>query len=82
MTSLPNLLILSRTFFSKESTIVNTVTTAKIPIVTPSKDKKVLNLLLTMACHAKRKLSKKIRSKIKMKIGSIKIRYFEGIESY
>lgn len=82
MTSLPNLLILSRTFFSKESTIVNTVITAKMPMVTPSKDKKVLNLLLTMACQAKRKLSKKIRSKIIMKIGSIKIRFFEGIESY
>lgn len=82
MTSLPNLLMLSRTFFSKESTIVNTVITAKIPMVTPSKDKKVLNLLLTMACHAKRKLSKKIRSKIIMKIGLIKIRFFEGIESY
>ena len=30
--------MLSRTF-SKESTIVNTVITAKIPMVTPSKDK-------------------------------------------
>jgi hypothetical protein len=56
--------------------------TAKIPIVTPSKDKNVLSLLLIIACQAKRKLSKKIRSKIILTNGWLKIGFFKRLESY
>ena len=46
-------LILPSISFFNESTAANTAIIEKIPIVTPSNDKKVLNLLFTKALIAK-----------------------------
>jgi hypothetical protein len=45
-------------FFLRESTMVSTAMMAKMPIVTPSKDKMVLRTFDLSARQAKRKLSK------------------------
>ena len=53
----PRKLKLSLRLFSKESTNVNTEIIAKIPIVTPKRDKVVLMTFAFNAFQAKRKLS-------------------------
>jgi hypothetical protein len=56
-TSEPRDEILSSTFSSKESTADKTRIIEKIPMITPSKDKKVLSLSATKELSENRKLS-------------------------
>src|SRR5690606_6022743 len=53
----PISLRLSFIFFSRESTTVKTATMAKIPTVTPNKERVVRRIFDFNACQAKRKLS-------------------------
>jgi hypothetical protein len=57
-------LILSFISFLSESTAAKTAIIEKIPMVTPSKDKNVLSLLVVSALIAKLKLSLKTRKYI------------------
>jgi hypothetical protein len=72
-------LILSFISFFSESTAAKTVIIENIPMVTPSKDKNVLSLLVVSALIAKLKLSLKTRKYIiilKFKVKNLNQRFF------
>jgi hypothetical protein len=72
-------LILSFISFFSESTAAKTAIIENIPMVTPSKDKNVLSLLVVSALIAKLKLSLKTRKYIiilKFKVKNLNQRFF------
>ena len=82
MTSEPKMDKLSEMFFFNESTTVNAAMIAKIPIVTPVKDRIVLSGFCLKALTANLKLSKSNRIKIKSQFVYIPYQKFSQSTCY